>query len=397
MSGATEADGVGMPRTKVMVVYGTRPEVIKMAPVIRELRARPDEFSVVVCSSGQHVEMLTRLTTYFGVEPDVDARLMGAGGGLAGFMARALEMLDAVLGEHQPDIVLVQGDTSTAVAAALAAFYRQIPVGHVEAGLRTGDRMSPFPEEAHRLIVSSLSTWHFAATSLAARVLVSEGVAPEQVIVTGNTVIDALLWVGREQVDTAAPDWLPPDKRLVLVTAHRRESFGETLEGILGAVRAVADEVTDIVVAVPVHMNPVVSEVTRRVLEGHPRIVLLPPIDYPEFTQLLKRAVLVLSDSGGIQEEAPALGVPVLVLRNHTDRPEAIDVDAARLVGVDPETIRRAAVHLLMDEDARREMTVGGSPFGDGHAAARIVAALAGREVNVPGVPQSSQVPFRRS
>ena len=387
-----------MERTRVMVVYGTRPEVIKMAPVIRELRANPEDFEVVVCSSGQHLEMLAPLATYFGVEPDVDVHLMRlGGGGLAGFMARAIEALDGALHEHQPDIVLVQGDTSTAVAAALASFYRHIPVGHVEAGLRTGDRMSPFPEEAHRLIVSSLATWHFAATSLAARALLSEGVAPEQVIVTGNTVIDALLWVAKGHEDSRAPEWLPPDKRLVLVTAHRRESFGAPLEGILGAVRALADAVTDIVVAIPVHMNPVVSEVTHRILAGHPRIVLLPPIEYPEFIQLLKRAVLVLSDSGGIQEEAPALAVPVLVLRNHTDRPEAIDVDAARLVGVDPETILHAALHLLRDESARRAMTTGGSPFGDGHAAERIVAALAGREAIVPGVPQSSQVPFRRS
>jgi UDP-N-acetylglucosamine 2-epimerase len=386
-----------MERRKAMVVYGTRPEVIKMAPVIRELRAHPDEFEVVVCSSGQHVEMLSKLATYFDVEPDVDLHLMGAGGGLAGFMARAIEALDGVLDLKRPDIVLVQGDTSTAVAAALASFYRQIPVGHVEAGVRTGERMSPFPEEVHRLIVSSLSTWHFAATSLAARALLSEGVPPEQVVVTGNTVIDALLWTTAGQLDSVAPPWLPPDKRLVLVTTHRRESFGAPLERILGAVRALADQVPDIVVAIPVHMNPAVKETTHRVLRDHPRIVLLPPIEYPEFTQLLKRAVLVLSDSGGIQEEAPALGVPVLVLRSHTDRPEAIDVGAARLVGTDPEAILNGALELLTDEPSRGAMTAGGSPFGDGHAAARIVAALAGREANVPGVPLTGQVPFRRS
>lgn len=385
-----------MGRNKVMVVYGTRPEVIKMAPVIRELRAHPDEFDVVICSSGQHREMLTPLATYFDVEPDVDAHLMGVSAGLAGFFARAIEALDAVLDEHKPDIVLVQGDTSTAVAAALASFYRHIPVGHVEAGLRTGDRMSPFPEEVHRLVVSSLTTWHFAATSLAARALLSEGVAPEQVIVTGNTVIDALLWVAADG-DGAAPAWLPPDKRLVLVTAHRRESFGAPLERILRAVRKLVDEVPDVVLAIPVHMNPLVSEVTRRVLQDHPRIVLLPPVEYLEFTRLLKRAVLVLSDSGGIQEEAPALGVPVLVMRNHTDRPEAIDVGAARLVGTDPEVILNTALHLLVDEPARAAMTAGGSPYGDGHAAERIVAALAGRDGSVPGVPQSGQVPFRRS
>jgi UDP-N-acetylglucosamine 2-epimerase (non-hydrolysing) len=361
---------------KVMVVYGTRPEVIKMAPVIRELRHRPREFDTFVCSSGQHREMLDQITGFFDVEPDLDLHLMGSAPGLAGFGSQALAAFDAALVEHRPDAMLVQGDTSTSVAAALAAFYVRIPIGHVEAGVRTGQRLSPFPEEAHRLIITTLSTWHFAATPRAAENLRIEGVPPSRVFVTGNTVIDALLWATSGSKRWVPPEWLPPDKRLVLVTAHRRESFGAPLEGICHAVRALADRIDDVFVVVPVHMNPAVRETTHRILQGHPRIALISPVDYPTFTQLMKRAVLILSDSGGIQEEAPALGVPVLVIREHTDRPEAIEVGAAKLVGTDPAAIIQAAVRLLTNEAARCEMTLGGSPFGDGHASERIVSAL---------------------
>ena len=362
---------------KVMVVYGTRPEVIKMAPIIRELRNRPQEFQVFVCSSGQHREMLDQITGFFDVEPDLDLHLMGSAPGLAGFASRAIGAFDAALEEHQPAVVLIQGDTSTSVAAALASFYRRIPVGHVEAGVRTGQRFSPFPEEAHRLILTSLSTWHFAATPRAAEILRTEGVSSAHVFLTGNTVIDALFWAIAKSDRWIAPEWLPANQRLVLVTAHRRESHGAPLEHICHAVRALADKVDDIVVAFPVHMNPVVQETTQRILQGHPRVALIAPVEYPTFVHLMKRATLILSDSGGIQEEAPALGVPVLVLRDHTDRPEAVEVGAARLVGTDPDAILQAAVHLLTDEPARWEMTLGGSPFGDGHAAERIVSALA--------------------
>jgi UDP-N-acetylglucosamine 2-epimerase (non-hydrolysing) len=362
---------------KVMVVYGTRPEVIKMAPVIWELRDRPREFEVLVCSSGQHRQMADQITGYFNVEPDLDLHLMGSAPGLAGFASQAISAFDAALDYHRPDVVLVQGDTSTSIAAALTSFYRRIPVGHVEAGVRTGQRHSPFPEEVHRLMVTSLSTWHFAATPRAAETLDIEGVPSSHVFMTGNTVIDALLWATAESDRWIAPAWLSGDQRLVLVTAHRRESFGAPLEDICHAVRALADRVEDVVVALPVHMNPVVQETVHRVLRDHPRIKLVSPVEYATFAQLMKRAVLILSDSGGIQEEAPALGVPVLVLRDHTDRPEAVDVGAAKLVGTDPNTILHTAVHLLTNEAARREMTLGGSPFGDGHASERIVSALA--------------------
>jgi UDP-N-acetylglucosamine 2-epimerase (non-hydrolysing) len=361
---------------KVMVVYGTRPEVIKMAPIIRELRNRPQEYEVFVCSSGQHREMLDQITGFFDVEPDLDLHLMGSAPGLAGFASRAISAFDAALDEHQPAVVLIQGDTSTSIAAALASFYRRILVGHVEAGVRTGQRFSPFPEEVHRLILTSLSTWHFAATPRAAATLRTEGVPSGHVFLTGNTVIDALFWATARSDRWIAPAWLPADKRLVLVTAHRRESYGAPLEDICHAVRALADQVNDIVVAFPVHLNPVVQETAHRILRGHPRVELIAPVEYPTFVQLMKRAALILSDSGGIQEEAPALGVPVLVLRDHTDRPEAIEVGAAKLVGTDPTAILQAAVHLLTDEAARCEMTSGGSPFGDGHASERIVSAL---------------------
>ncbi len=361
---------------KVFVVYGTRPEVIKMAPIVRELRRRPDEFETFICSSGQHREMLDQITGFFEVEPDLDLHLMGVAPGLAGFLSRTIDAFDGALAEHRPDVVLVQGDTSTAVGAALAAFYLQIPVGHVEAGVRTGQRFSPFPEEVHRLVMSSLTTWHFAPTARTAETLLTEGVPASHVFMTGNTVIDALLWATSDRHEWVAPEWLPADKRLVLVTAHRRESFGAPLEDIGRAVRAVADRVDDIVVAFPVHLNPVVQEMAGRILSGHPRIVLTPPIEYPAFAQLMKRSVLILSDSGGIQEEAPALHVPVLVMRDHTDRPEAIDVGSARVVGTDGATILEVATRLLTDEAERARMTVGGSPYGDGHAAERIVAAL---------------------
>jgi UDP-N-acetylglucosamine 2-epimerase (non-hydrolysing) len=320
--------------------------------------------------------MLDQITGFFDVEPDLDLRLMGSAPGLAGFGSRALAAFDAALVEHRPNAMLVQGDTSTSLAAALAAFYLRIPIGHVEAGVRTGQRLSPFPEEAHRLIITTLATWHFAATPRAAENLRIEGVPPSRVFMTGNTVIDALLWATSGSKPWVAPEWLPSDKRLVLVTAHRRESFGAPLEGICHAVRALADRIDDVFVVVPVHMNPAVRETMHRILQGHQRIALISPVDYPTFTQLMKRAVFILSDSGGIQEEAPALGVPVLVIREHTDRPEAIEVGAARLVGTDPTAILEAAVRLLDDEAARCEMTLGGSPFGDGHASERIVSAL---------------------
>ena len=271
---------------KVMVVYGTRPEVIKMAPVVRELRAHPTEFEAVVCSSGQHVEMLRRLATYFDIEPDVDLGLMGAGGGLAGFMARALEALDGALESVQPDAVLVQGDTTTAVAAALASFYRRIPVGHVEAGLRTGERYSPFPEEVHRQMVVSLATWNFAPTARPREPCRREGVPPDHDPSDGeHRDRQPARVAARPDAASAAPDWLPADRRLVLVTAHRRESFGEPLRGIsCMALGTLAERVPDIEIVFPVHMNPdVPGDRAAHPRGGRPRIVLIDRSGIPEF------------------------------------------------------------------------------------------------------------------
>jgi UDP-N-acetylglucosamine 2-epimerase (non-hydrolysing) len=358
------------PPLGVLVVYGTRPEAIKMAPVVRALRRRPERFAVSVWAAAQHREMLDQVEELFALRPDRDLDLMRPGQTLNELAARVLAALDPLLADLAPDRLLVQGDTTTAAAASLAAFHRGIPVGHVEAGLRTGDLAAPFPEEANRRLVDTLADLLFAPTARAERQLLAGGCDPAQVFVTGNTGVDALEWICER---------LPaePEADEVLVTVHRRESFGAPLAGIFRALRELARRFPEISWTYPVHRNPEVEGPARAALGGLPNFELCAPLDYAQLVRRLRRARLVLTDSGGIQEEAPSFGTPVLVLRGETERPEGIEAGVARLVGTEPERIVAEAARLLADSAARREMA-GANPYGDGRAAERIAAVLAG-------------------
>lgn len=360
-----------------MVVFGTRPEAIKMAPVVRELRKRSEHAETIVCVTGQHRQMLDQVLEVFGIEPEVDLDLMRPDQSLPALTAASMLRMDEALAETRPDVVLVQGDTTTAMVSALAAFYRKIPVGHVEAGLRTGDRYRPFPEEINRSLITSIAAWNFAPTMAAVRALRSCGVAEGAIHLTGNTVIDALLEItGRPEHPGEAPSFPSPGLRLVLVTAHRRESFGTPIENLATALREIASRIEDVEVVYPVHLNPNVRAPVERILGGADRVRLIEPLGYLAFARLMKRARLILTDSGGIQEEAPALGIPVLVMREETERPEAIEAGVAKLVGTDPGRIVLEAERLLRDDAAWRAMSTGASPFGDGHAAERIARIL---------------------
>ena len=366
-----------MKRRHILVAFGTRPEAIKLAPVVGRLGQRTDACRLSVVATGQHREMLDQVTSLFGIVPDLDLDLMRPNQDLAGLTSEAMRRFDEALEKTLPDIVLVQGDTTTAMVCALASFYRRIPVGHVEAGLRTRDRYRPFPEEINRRVITTLATWNFAPTLTAVRALRSEGVAEETIHLTGNTVIDALLQiVARPEQPSDAPPFPSEGLDLILVTAHRRESFGEPFEGLCRALRELAERNPRLEVVYPVHLNPNVQAPVRRILEGAPRVRLIEPLGYLAFARLMSRSTLILTDSGGIQEEAPALGVPVLVMREETERPEAIEAGTARLVGTDPARIVSEAERLLRDPEERRRMCAGGSPFGDGHAAERIAAVL---------------------
>jgi UDP-N-acetylglucosamine 2-epimerase (non-hydrolysing) len=356
----------------VLCVVGTRPEAVKMAPVVLELRRRPWA-RVRVVATAQHRQMLDQVLGLFGIEPDVDLDLMRPDQALADLTARMLSALDATLERERPAAVLAQGDTTTVLTAALACFYRRIPFGHVEAGLRTGDLDYPFPEEMNRSVAGRLARLHFAPTESARANLRREGIE-EGVHVTGNTVIDALLQVAAREAPL--PPGVPAGARLVLVTAHRRENFGEPLRQICRALLALAEGNRDVHVLYPVHLNPNVVEVVRPALGGHPRITLCEPLDYLPFVAAMKRSTLILSDSGGVQEEAPALGKPVLVLRAETERPEAVEAGVVKLVGTDAGAIVREAQRLLDDPAAYGAMARGVSPYGDGHAAERIADVL---------------------
>ena len=367
-----------MSRTRVLCTVGTRPEAIKMAPVIQALGAEPWA-DVRVLATAQHRDLLDGVLRLFDIQPDIDLDIMRSDQPLAALTARLLASVDGALASEEPDIVLAQGDTSTVFATALACFYRHIPFGHVEAGLRTGNFESPFPEEMNRVAVAKLARWHFAPTDAARQNLCREGVPDGDITVTGNTVIDALLQVVSRKVPLGVP--LDPDRRLVLVTAHRRENFGERFGSVCRAIRAIADRNEDVQVLYPVHPNPNVRRVAHDVLANHPRIVLCEPLDYGPFATAMQRAYIILTDSGGVQEEAPALGRPVLVLRHETERPEALAAGVARLVGTDFDSITREAQRLLDDDQAYAAMARGASPYGDGRAARRIVSVLAAADV----------------
>lgn len=358
---------------KIINVVGTRPEAIKMAPVILALKKIPD-FNVRVLATAQHRQMLDQVLKVFDIEPDIDLDIMRPNQALTTLTARLLLDLDGVLLSEKPDAVLAQGDTTTVMTVALACFYHNIPFGHVEAGLRTWDMQNPFPEEMNRVIAGRLAKWHFAPSESSRQNLLREGVSDADIVVTGNTVIDALLSVADREVEL--PVELDPTKRLILVTAHRRENFGKPFERVCRALLTLLERNPDVQVLFPVHPNPNVRDTAHRLLGTQPRVVLCDPLDYLPFVAAMKRAYLILSDSGGVQEEAPVLGKPVLVLRHETERPEAVQEGVVKLVGTDFDVVVSEAQRLLDDKSAYDKMARGVSPYGDGHAAERIVKVL---------------------
>lgn len=371
-----------MSPLKVLSIFGTRPEAVKMAPVLRELEKQTSHgrLQSIVCVTAQHRAMLDQALALFGIAPDYDLDLMQENQSLSALTAAILNRLAPVVERVAPDWILVQGDTTTVLAAALVGYYHRVRVGHVEAGLRTHNKYHPFPEEINRRIAGAIGDLHFAPTETARDNLVREGIDPASIRVTGNPVIDALQWVAGLPFDLGSvgiPALGNPDQRIVLVTAHRRENFGQPIEAISRAIRALAERYREAVhIAYPVHLNPNIQEPVRRILGGVPNVTLLPPLDYLAMVHLMKRSYLVLTDSGGIQEEAPGLGKPVLVLREVTERPEAVAAGTVRVVGTDAERILGEAVRLLENSDEYARMARAVNPYGDGHAAERICQAL---------------------
>lgn len=371
---------------KVLSVFGTRPEAIKMAPVIKKLAEHPHSFQNMVCVTAQHRQMLDQVLNLFEIHPDYDLDIMQPRQDLFDITCNVLQGLKPVLNKERPDIVLVHGDTTTTMTTALAAYYSRIKVGHVEAGLRTSNKFAPYPEEMNRTVAGALTDVHFAPTEAAKRNLLREGVSPDAIHVTGNTVVDALLAISakientRELSERFAKEYsfLDSAKRLILVTGHRRENFGEGFENICTALAEIADLHDDVEILYPVHLNPNVQEPVKRILGGnrHKNIHLIEPVDYMPFVYLMNRSYLIITDSGGVQEEAPSLGKPVLVMRETTERPEAVAAGTVRLVGTDRERIVAETARLLNDPAAYRAMSLAHNPYGDGQAAARIVSIL---------------------
>jgi UDP-N-acetylglucosamine 2-epimerase (non-hydrolysing) len=363
---------------RVLSVIGTRPEAIKMAPVIRAMQAQPERLTSVLCLTGQHREMLDQIMRVFGLAADFDLHVMRPGQAPSEVASRVLADMPPVFREEQPHLVLVQGDTTTTAATALAAFLHGIPVGHVEAGLRTDDLRQPFPEELNRRVTSLVTTLHFAPTLRAREALLREHVPPERIVITGNTVIDALLQSRQPHYRFANPalTTLDATQRVLLVTLHRRESFGAPMRSVCSALRRIAERHRDLVVVLPVHPNPRVRDVVVPTLGGIANVRLIEPLDYLDFIHVMARSFLIVTDSGGVQEEAPSLDVPVLVTREVTERPEGVEVGAARLVGTDETRIVRAVEELLSDVAAYARMASAPNPYGDGRAAERIVAAM---------------------
>ena len=372
--------------TKVMLVFGTRPEAIKMAPLVKGLKARPDRFETVVCVTAQHREMLDQVLKLFDIVPEHDLNIMKPAQDLFDITSNILTGLKPVLASERPDWVLVHGDTTTTLAASLAAYYAQIKVGHVEAGLRTGNKHAPFPEEMNRRLTGGIADLHFAPTPVAQSNLLREGIDPGDIVVTGNTVIDALLAVVHKlRHDPVAQralgerfSFLDANKRLILVTGHRRENFGEGFERICQALADIAAEHPDVEVLYPVHLNPNVRRPVQEILAARQlkNVHLIDPVDYLPFVYLMDRSHLIITDSGGVQEEAPSLGKPVLVMRETTERPEAVEAGTVCLVGTSREAIVRETSRLLHDETAYAAMSRAHNPYGDGHAVDRIITAL---------------------
>ncbi len=367
-----------MKKLKVMTVFGTRPEAIKMAPLVKELE-KNEKIQSVVCVTAQHRQMLDQVLNIFNIRPDYDLNIMKDMQTLAGITTRAIEGLNGIFADEKPDIVLVHGDTTTTFAGSLAAFYNKIPVGHVEAGLRTFDKYSPYPEEMNRKLTGALADLHFAPTGKSRQNLLNENIPEDKIYVTGNTAIDALKAIitdkcvlsgtGLQKIDH-------PGARVIVVTAHRRENLGEPLKSICRALRFIADKYTDVQIIYPVHLNPAVQNVAREILGGHERIYLIAPPDYQEFAALMNKAYFIMTDSGGVQEEAPSLGKPVLVLRNETERPEGIAAGTLKLAGTDEDRIIALAGELLEDASIYSMMSKAVNPYGDGQACRRIVQSL---------------------
>ncbi|MBD5781464.1 UDP-N-acetylglucosamine 2-epimerase (non-hydrolyzing) [Pelagicoccus sp. NFK12] len=374
---------------KVLCVFGTRPEAIKMAPLVHELKSRP-EIDCRVCVTAQHREMLDQVLELFEITPDYDLNLMKPGQDLYDITCNILTGIKPVLADFQPDTVLVHGDTSTTLSTTLAAYYQKIDVGHVEAGLRTGNIYSPWPEEANRKLTGALAKYNFCPTEKSQQNLLAENVSTESIHVTGNTVIDALLWVSqkldRDQTLSRKLadqfEFLNAEKRLILVTGHRRESFGQGFENICQALKEIADAHPDCEIVYPVHLNPNVQEPVNRILKGQSNIHLIAPLDYLPFVYLMQRSYLIITDSGGVQEEAPSLGKPVLVMRDTTERPEAVEAGTVKLVGANKDNIVREARALLSDETQYNAMSRAHNPYGDGKACPRIADALAAQLVH---------------
>lgn len=366
-------------KKKVMLVFGTRPEAIKMCPLVNELKSRPDEFDTVVVTSGQHREMLDQVLRVFGVRPDRDLRVMKPGQTLFDITCDVLSGLKKIMEYEEPDVVLVHGDTTTSFAAALAAFYLQIPVGHVEAGLRTRNLYSPWPEEFNRQAVDVISRWYFAPTETSRQNLLDEAKPDDRIFVTGNTGIDALRTTVREGYAHPELEWAS-DSRLILITAHRRENLGEPMHRMFRAIRRVMEERPDTKAIYPIHMNPQVRRAAHEELDGFDRLRIIDPLEVVDFHNFMARSHLILTDSGGIQEEAPSLGKPVLVMRDTTERPEGVKAGTLRLVGTEEETIYREFSRLLDDPVEYEEMSRANNPYGDGHASERIADILCCRE-----------------
>lgn len=359
---------------KVMLIFGTRPEAIKMCPLVNELKSR-DNIKTIVCVTGQHREMLDVVLETFNVVPDYDLSIMKKNQTLFDVTTNILNNIKEVLEKEQPDIVLVHGDTSTTFVTALAAFYLQIPVGHVEAGLRTYDIYSPYPEEFNRQAVSIISKYNFAPTELAKEQLIKEGKDAERIFVTGNTVIDALKTTVQENYSHPMLDWAK-DSRLILITAHRRENLGQPMVNMFNAIKRVMDEFEDVKAIYPIHMNPKVRETANSILKGNDRIKIIEPLDVVDFHNFMNASHLIVTDSGGIQEEAPSLGKPVLVMRDTTERPEGIAAGTLKLVGTDEEVIYKTFKQLLEDQNEYDRMSKASNPYGDGLASKRIADIL---------------------
>ena len=358
-----------------MSIFGTRPEAIKMAPLVKELERRK-EIESIVCVTAQHREMLDQVLNTFDIKPDYDLNIMKQGQSLADVTTRALVGLEEVIKEVKPDIVLVHGDTTTTFAGALAAFYNQVAIGHVEAGLRTYDKYSPYPEEMNRQMVDRLSDMYFAPTQISKNNLLKENIDESKIYITGNTAIDAMSTTVDENYTHPELDWINAGERMILLTAHRRENLGEPMRHIFRAIRRIVDEFNDVKVIYPIHMNPKVREVANEVFGDADRIKLIEPLEVFDFHNFQNKSYIILTDSGGIQEEAPSLGKPVLVLRDTTERPEGIKAGTLKLVGTDEDVIYEETKKLLLDKNEYEKMSKASNPYGDGHASERIVDAI---------------------